>query len=37
MLAADLLYSVLSSVLTFVFTGLLQIPIALLQQLFGVA
>ncbi len=36
MLVSDLIFSVLSSVITFVLTGLLQIPISLLSQVFGV-
>jgi hypothetical protein len=34
---ADVVYSVLTTVLNFIFTGLLTIPITLLQQAFGVA
>lgn len=37
MFIADLLYSVLESMLTFIVTGLLQIPLGLLAQAFGVA
>lgn len=36
MLFTDLVYSVVSSVIIFLATGLLQIPLSLLSQAFGV-
>lgn len=37
MFVADLAFSLIESVLTLLFTGLLQIPLTLLAQAFGTA
>jgi hypothetical protein len=37
MFVADLAFSLIESVLIFLFTGLLQIPLTLLSQAFGAA
>ncbi len=36
MLVADIFFSLFTSVMTFVLTGLLQIPITLISRAFGV-